>query len=84
MEAIGVSALLGSLASALAQIIKKYVGVNMAANYAIVALVSLAVAFVYMKFETAGLLPVTLQVLAWAGAVYTFILSRFSGASVNP
>ncbi len=78
------SVVLGAIASLVVQLIKKYVGTNTTVTYGVVAVISLIVAYVYgLISKDTQLLAVFVQTLAYSGAVYSFIISRFKGASTN-
>lgn len=82
--AIATSIVLGAIATALVQIIKKYFGTNKIATYGVVAVISLVVAYLYgIVAKNSDLIGVFVQTLAYAGAIYTFVVSKFKGASTN-
>lgn len=78
MEIISTSIVLGVLSSALIQIIKKYLGLKTVYNYAIVAVISLIIAYLYSILYKSDYWPVVVQTIAYSGAVYTFLISKFT------
>lgn len=84
MDAIFTSAVLGSIVTLVAQLIKKYFGTNTILTYAVVAVLSLFVGYLYsIVAKDPQLLAVVVQVFMYAGAIYTFIISKLPGASIN-
>ena len=60
----------------LAQYLKSYVN-NQYATLGIVLVLSLIAAVVYVNLVDAGYWTSVLNILAYAGAIYTFIIARF-------
>lgn len=69
--------ILGATVSILVQIIKKYVGTSKWITLACVLVLSLIAAAVYAFLTTTGMLNKIVPILAYAGAIYTFLIHQF-------
>jgi len=72
---------IGALVSVVVQIIKNKFGTNSTGTLASVLIISIVsgAAYFYIVNHTSLLQPI-IQILAFAGAVYTFIIKRFQGS----
>ncbi len=71
----------GALASAITQLIKRHFGTNDIGTLVAVLVVSLIGAMVYVTLYSKGYWESVVQILAYAGAVYTFLIRRFEKES---
>lgn len=69
--------IIGVLVSLAVQFLKVRFGTNNPATLAIVAVLSIAGAYVYTLLSVSGLWDSILPVLTTAGAFYTFVIARF-------
>jgi len=74
-------AIVGAAVSVLVQLIKKYAGTNTTATLATVVVVSGLAGWGYFAVRDAAFWPSFVQILSFAGAVYTYLIQRFPDAS---
>lgn len=70
-------AIVGAVVSLLVQAIKKWAGTEGMANIAIVVGVSVVAGAVYFYAKDTAFWPVFVQILSFAGAVYSFLIKQF-------
>lgn len=73
--------IVGVIVSLLVQFIKNVLKAGEYTTLAIVAGISILAGLFFQLFGNAGWFDSAVQVLVYAGAIYTFIISRFTGKS---
>ncbi|HBI50253.1 MAG TPA: hypothetical protein DDY21_00165 [Candidatus Moranbacteria bacterium] len=69
--------IIGAVVSVIVQFLKNKYGTNTQGTLTAVILLSIFAGIGYYIIEQHELLPIVLQILAFAGAIYTFIIKRF-------
>ena len=67
----------GAIVSVIVQFLKNKYGTNTQGTLTAVILISIAAGAGYYFIKQTSFLPVVIQILAFSGAIYTYILKRF-------
>jgi hypothetical protein len=67
----------GAVVSVIVQFLKNRYGTNTQGTLTAVIVISIVAGLAYYIISQTAFLPAVIQILAFAGAVYTFILKRF-------
>ncbi len=73
--------IVGAVVSAVVQGIKKFAGTSELWTLVIVVVVSGLAGWAYFLAKDTAFWPAFVQIVTFAGAVYTYLISRFPGAS---
>ena len=69
--------IVGAVVSLIVQILKNKLGTNTQGTLIAVTLISIVAGAGYYFIKQTEFLPVVIQILSFAGAIYTYILKRF-------